>query len=171
LGGRSGSGGTGGEGTPKRIFVTTTGQSANLGGISGADALCAAQASDAGLQGDFKAWLSTTSSAAADRLVRSSGPYVRIDGEVIAQDWEDLVDGFIDIPINVGPAGEALAGDVWTGTLVNGASYLSGDCDGFTSSGTSGLALCGSSGSNGSAWTQSRTPNCATVLRLYCVEQ
>jgi hypothetical protein len=172
-GGMEGTGGTAGgsEGTSSRIFVTSTGQNADLGGIAGADELCATQASEAGLQGVFKAWLSTKSSAAADRLAHSNGPYVRVDGTVIAQDWNDLVDGFIDAPINVGAAGQTLSGEVWTGTLVDGNPYSNDDCAGFTSSGTSGFALCGSSGSTATAWTQSSTPNCSTVLRLYCVEQ
>jgi len=51
-GGAGGSGGVGGQ-PESRIFRTDTNQSANLGGIAGADAICAAQALTACLEGEF----------------------------------------------------------------------------------------------------------------------
>ena len=62
----------------RRIFVTNTVRNASLGGIAGADALCATQAAGANLDGDFKAWLSTISSSASDRLTHSSVPYASV---------------------------------------------------------------------------------------------
>ena len=68
-GGDSATGGNGGDGgspsTDRRIFVTSAIQTAGLGGIAGADEICATEAADANLQGEFKAWLSTTSSSVA----------------------------------------------------------------------------------------------------------
>ncbi|MFZ1865203.1 MAG: hypothetical protein WAU39_13345 [Polyangiales bacterium] len=170
-GGAGGTGGSGGnEATQSRVFITNTAQTADFGGISGADELCANEASAAGLEGVFKAWLSTASSSVADRLTHSTGPYVLVGGTVIANDWDDLVDGSISAPINVDASGQTRTGDVWTGTLATGASYLSNDCDGFTN-GTTGVALCGTSSSANSTWTQNITPSCSTLLRLYCFEQ
>lgn len=171
LGGHGGTGGSGGvEVPPRRVFVTHTAQAAALGGIGGADQLCATQAAEAGLDGVFKAWLSTASSAVADRFVHSTEPYVLVNGTLIADDWEDLVDGSIAAPIDVDASGQSRTGDVWTGTLPTGGSDTLGDCEGFTSS-VAGIALCGTSSSATSLWTANIRPACATVLRLYCFEQ
>ena len=153
-----------------RMFVTETVQNANLGGIEGADGLCAAQAADANLQGEFKAWLSTRSSAVADRLTRANVPYVLVNETPVADNWDDLVNGSILAPINLDAKGEAHTGDVWTGTLANGDSYPNDDCAGFTSS-SAGIALCGDSTSKTETWTNRTTPACSVLLRLYCIEQ
>jgi hypothetical protein len=108
----------------RRVFVTSTVQTAALGGIAGADELCAAQAAGAELEGDFKAWLSTISSSVSQRLAHSTVPYVLVDGTTVASDWEDLVDGALLAPINLDANGQVRTGDTWTGTLATGASYL-----------------------------------------------
>ena len=157
-------------GSEWRVFVTNTVQNANFGGLDGADQLCATQAADAGLEGNFKAWLSTRSLSASDRLTHADGPYVLVDGTLLADDWDDLVDGFIAAPINLDASGAARTGDTWTGTLATGASYANDDCAAFAS-GSDGFALCGSTATIGAGWTQSATPDCSTELRLYCIEQ
>jgi hypothetical protein len=154
----------------RRVFVTNTIQNANFGGIAGADALCASQATAAGLEGEFKAWLSTAVSPVADRLTQSSVPYVLVDGTMVADDWVDLVDGFIDAPINLDANGLLRGGDVWTGTLPSGLSYANGDCAGFTDE-SEPMGLCGSTTTFGGGWTTSATPVCSTELRLYCFEE
>ncbi|MDH3623935.1 MAG: hypothetical protein OES69_10615 [Myxococcales bacterium] len=154
----------------RRMFITNTVQNADFGGIAGADELCAAQAADANLEGDFKAWLSTRSSSVSDRLTRSNGPYVLVDGTTVANDWDDLVNGSILASINLDANGERRTGDVWTGTLATGDSYPNDDCAAFTS-GSGGTALCGASASTDAKWTQNITPACSTRLRLYCIEQ
>ena len=102
--------------------------------------------------------------------VRDGECLVLVGATVIANDWDDLVDGSISAPINVDASGQTRTGDVWTGTLATGASYLSSDCGGFTN-GTTGVALCGTSSSANSTWTQNIAPSCSTLLRLYCFEQ
>jgi len=156
--------------TEWRIFRTETIQNANLGGIAGADAICAAQALAAGLEGEFKAWLSTIASPVADRVTQASGPYILVNGTPVANDWDDLVDGLILVPINLDANGVLRSGEVWTGTLANGASYLADDCAEFTS-GTTGMALCGATNSTTATWTENITPACSTQLGLYCIEQ
>ncbi|MGB5809511.1 MAG: hypothetical protein WBG86_03215, partial [Polyangiales bacterium] len=141
-----------------------------LGGVDGADAICAAQATAAGLEGEFAAWLSTLSSSVSDRLAQSTDPYVRVDGTLIANDWDDLVDGSIMAPINLDADGNPRGGDTWTGTLADGTPYLGEDCEGFTSD-AGGVGQCGSSATTGPAWTENITPACASQLRLYCVQQ
>ena len=154
----------------RRVFVTSTTQTASLGGIDGADALCASQAAEAGLSGEFKAWLSTVDSPVADRFVRSTQPYVLVDGTRIADDWDDLTDRTIQAIINLDASSTPRGDDVWTGTLPSGLSYIHTDCDGFTS-GTVGAALCGTTQSINAGWTASQVPRCDTPLRLFCFEQ
>jgi hypothetical protein len=155
----------------RRIFVTSSVQNAGLGGFDGADALCASEAAEAGLEGEFKAWLSTEAAAAADRLVQSTVPYVLVDGSLVADDWADLTDMSLETRINLDASGVERTGDVWTGTLPSGLSYVGqGDCDGFTN-GSDGAGLCGSTQSINSQWTASQLPGCSTRLRLYCIEQ
>jgi hypothetical protein len=154
----------------RRIFVTDSVQNADFGGLDGADALCTSQALANGLEGEFKAWLSTMASSVSDRLTHSSDPYVLVDGTPVANDWDDLVDGSILVPINLDASGQIRGGDVWTGTLPNGLPYTQGDCAGFTN-GTDGIGLCGSTASAAASWTASSTPECSLELRLYCIEQ
>ena len=154
----------------RRIFITNAVRDAALGGTDGADALCAAEARDAALGGEFKAWLSTISSPVSERLTHSTVPYVRVDGTMVANDWDDLVDGAILAPINLNANGELRSGDTWTGTLSTGAAYLGDDCVAFTDA-TARLALCGSSAATNAAWTASMLPRCDSPLRLYCIEQ
>lgn len=152
------------------IFVTETRQNAAFGGLDGADGLCAQQAADAGLDGEFKAWLSTMSDPVSDRLTRSPEPYVRVDGRLIAENWEDLLDGAIEAPIDLDASGARQTGDVWTGTLATGEFSPVGDCAGFTNA-ADGRAQCGDSESTTGAWTENITPACSISLRLYCVQQ
>ena len=152
------------------VFVTNTGQSADFGGIEGADALCVSQAAAAGLSGEFRAWLSTADSSVADRLTQSAVPYVLVDGTRIADDWADLTDGSLQAVIDLDATGMSHRADVWTGTLPSGLAYTEADCDGFTNGGM-GSALCGTTQSINSSWTANQVPTCDTRLRLFCFEQ
>ena len=71
------------------FFITSTnpGEGANLGGLEGADAHCAALAEAAGVTGKtWAAYLSTTTVDARDRI--GSGPWVNADGVTVAEDVE-----------------------------------------------------------------------------------
>ena len=172
-GGGDGAGGAGGDTGPteRRVFVTNTIQTGSMGGIAGADDICAMQADAAGLEGEFKAWLSTLASPASDRLLRSDVPYVLVDGTVIADDWDDLTNGDIQAPIDLDATGQELGGDVWTGTLPSGESYADGDCNGFMSNASDIRSLCGSTQFSDARWSAAQTPSCNARLRLFCIEQ
>lgn len=155
----------------RRIFVTATVQTGAMAGTAGADEICATQADAAGLEGEFKAWLSTLASPVSGRLVESTVPYVLVDGTVIAADWDDLTDDSIEAPINLDATGELRGGDVWTGTLPSGESYDGGDCEDFTSDSSGIRSLCGSTQFVDTRWSAAQTPSCSTRLRLFCIEQ
>jgi hypothetical protein len=154
----------------KRVFVTSVEYSGDLGGLEGADALCARHATAVALDGTYKAWLSTVSVSAASRLTRSNGPYERTDGVVVASNWADLTDGNLAAPINRDEIGAPVEAGVWTGTAIDGASYTEGDCDGFTNP-SGGRALCGQSDTGTESWTEDYVPPCSSYLRLYCLQQ
>nr|MBA3500495.1 hypothetical protein [Deltaproteobacteria bacterium] len=87
---------------PKRVFLTA-GQfsGAQIGGLTGADAKCQAEAMAANLTGTYKAWLSDITGSPSTRFTKSTiVPYVRTDGFLLAQSFDDLTDGTIAGPIN-----------------------------------------------------------------------
>ena len=51
-----------------KVFNSSTSYNGNLGGLTGADAKCQSRAAAAGLTGTYKAWLSSTTINAKDRL-------------------------------------------------------------------------------------------------------
>ncbi len=152
----------------KVVFATSGKQNGDLGGLAGADQICAEHAQSAGLEGDFKAWLSSPDESAAARLAHADIPYARTDGLRVAAGWDDLVDGELVAPIDRDETGVPVSGDAWTGTLPSGG-VAELTCAGFASPDEAGV--CGSSGETGASWTESSRPPCTAALRLYCVEQ
>ena|GEM_PF-6527591 len=172
------------------VFVTNLTFNGNLGGNQGADQICNSMAGAAGLNGNYKAWLSTSEifssgEDARDHLTHSGMPYVRTDGVQVADNWIDLTDGQLDAPITVDENGMIpnLANIyVWTGTNFIGdrtlppfdaADPLSSDnCvsdQGFESS--IGRAVAGILTATDQAWTDAVAFDCAAFLHLYCIEQ
>jgi len=80
--------------TSMSFFITSvgSGNGANLGGLAGADAHCAALASNAGSAGKtWRAYLSTSganSVNARDRI--GQGPWFNANGEMVARNLDDL---------------------------------------------------------------------------------
>jgi hypothetical protein len=165
----------------KRVFVTSTQQNGNLGGLTGADGICQTRANAASLGGTWRAWLSTPSVNANTRITNAE--YRRIDGiTVIATSLADLTDGTLNASIQVTEMGVTLTGpnDVFTGTLSNGT--LSPDSGGYNYHCTSwtsnqfagGVAAHRGSPSSVNSWWTLVTPGliyCNANARLYCFEQ
>jgi cysteine-rich repeat protein len=168
----------------RRVFVTSEIFTGALGGIMGAHNKCQTAANAAGLPGKFLAWLSTAESSPAQEFVKSAVPYIRVDGVVVAKDWDDLTDGSLTAPISLSETGlEPNAGMhgcalqdvpiVWTNTNEQGVGQrVYGDCGGWT----------GSDGDKGTSWGRpDRTDvhwtagcgggNCSFQASLYCFEQ
>ena len=76
---------------PMTFFVTSTDQSANFGGLAGADALCQRLATAAGAAGTWHAYLSTQGAGAVNARDRiGSGPWHNAAGVQIAANVADL---------------------------------------------------------------------------------
>lgn len=152
-----------------QVFVTATPTPGGFGGIPGADALCVAAATAAGLPAptSFVAWLSDVESDAIQRLTYD-GPWIRLDGVLVANGKSDLVDGTLHAPINLTETGAWLSYlGVWTATQASGA-YLGADCEGWTSSLAATQGRYGGANRANSNWTSNTTIACDYGGRLYC---
>ena len=155
---------------PLRVFLSGPTYTGNLGGLSGADQACNLVAHNAGLGGTWMAWMSDASVSAPDRLM-GDGPWVRIDGQLIASSKADLIDGALGNWLNVTENGFSLL----DGTRVMTATDDHGvpseyDCDGWTSNAASKFAIAGTPFAAG-GWSLSELRPCSFGTRLYCFEQ
>ena len=173
----------------KKVFVTENTFTGNLGGPTGADAICSGAAAEAGLSGNFKAWISgriQSGQDAAGRFSHSNLPYTLVNGTTVAGNWTALTSGTLDHAINVTELGNTVdeGTRVWTNTRIDGFAWdilrdcaLGGGpttwtCDPTTEcpfeSGKYGIA----SATDGS-WTGQESSNtaCSNAYRLYCFQQ
>jgi hypothetical protein len=165
----------------KKVFLTSTIGTGNLSawpdaaasgatGVAAGDAVCAARAQAAGLSGVFKAWLSTSTINAADRLT-SNGPWARLDGVKVADTKADLTDGILFSPINVDDTLTYWGGfSAWTGTGPDGHATAS-TCSDWTSAAPNGSGTRGIVSDAGSEWSDLSAPcDRGSQIGLYCFE-
>lgn len=167
-----------GDGTcgPCLAFMTSATRTGNLGGLDGADALCQGLAEAAGLPGAYLAWLSDSTGSPATRFTRATVPYIRVDGEVIAQDWDDLTDGSnLNRAINLteeGTGGAIAPNQVWTSTGDDGEQQVNPEnCDDWTNGTAASNGDFGLKSSIATSWTGSTSQACDNASRLYCFQQ
>lgn len=158
------------------VFISSESYKGNeLGGLWGADQRCGNLAAKAGLPGalTFKAWLSTASMSAADRLIHSPGRYVLVNGLVVAQNWSALTSGTLENPIMVDELSMTNENAVWTGTLASGepapGTEFCGDWD--AESGLDKFAGFGASTSVDATWSYIEPAGCLGAAPIYCIEQ
>ncbi|HEY8376347.1 MAG TPA: hypothetical protein VIK91_07660 [Nannocystis sp.] len=173
---------------PRIVFVTSAAWSGDLGGLTGADAKCQMLAEAAGLTGTYKAWLSTESEPAKDRLTHYSVPYVRTDGVQVAADWDDLTDGTLAEPIDRTEQGDPapivttpcviIQGSfthVFTQSWADGSYFdLRGACTDWSSGSPDGGGTnVGVAQATDAKWTDAchSASFCALQAHLYCVQQ
>lgn len=139
-------------------------------GLAAGDAICRNLASAAGLRDStaFKAWLSTDGTNAIGRF-QHDGPWMRLDGIVIAQSRLDLTDGDLESPLNRTETGLYLGNvGIWTGTLANG-TVASASCTNWSS--TSGTGEIGLANSVLIGWTEAGGMTCSFAYSyLYCLQ-
>ena len=150
------------------VFVTSMTYTADVvGGLGGADAICASHASDAGLPGRYLAYLSTADSNAGDRLSPARG-WVRRDGRPFVDTVADMHAGEVFYPVVFDEAGAAGPARIHTGTTAVGAyDTLNDQCNDFTEQTAGGRVTVGSTNvTTGFAATGVAT--CQTPLALLC---
>ncbi|MBU1104057.1 MAG: hypothetical protein KJ600_05875, partial [Nanoarchaeota archaeon] len=152
--------------TEYRTFLILNYLRPDFGGLEKGDLKCKFDIDS----GTWKAWLSNSTTSAFDRLHHSSVPYVLVDGTVVADNWNDLIDGTIQHGINMLPTGQTLPFSTyaWTGTNFDGSS-ANDNCNDWTTQDAS--VLRGISTATDSSWTSGQFSTCGQDGRLYCFEQ
>jgi hypothetical protein len=171
---------------PNFVFILGTAITGNLGGLSAADTLCEnAAASNATIpDGNYVAYLSTSTTAATSRLTLAAGGanasgWVRYDGLPVFDTVADIQAGKQFYPIKYSHTGTAIAevsspGNIMTGTGSTGAFYSTGtSCSNYTSA-VSASVGGGLPSAQGSLWSflAGTQPNCTgaspTPMYIYC---
>jgi cysteine-rich repeat protein len=166
-------------GRTRKVFVTSeTYQGAQFMGLIGADQRCRSLAAQADLPNfaTYVAWLSDSRTAARDRMVHGKGRYELVNGLLVANNWADLVDGELLIPINVTETSETYEPGVWTGTLPDGQIAPGSDhCADWTAQEFENSGYRGSAQTSDAQWTLVDSPvnpgDCGATSALYCFEQ
>ena len=160
------------------VFVSSQAFNGNLGTLTDADPICNLLAANAGLPGIYKTWVTGETNPdtrpPAFRFSRSFGPYVLVDGTIVANDWDDLTDGSLAAPINLNEKGEITSVEVWTGVAVDGTrlnSTREDTCNNLRSSSASYRGTFGLSTETGSAWSNANFDSCDQEKALYCFGQ
>lgn len=143
------------EDTSMSFFITSvgSGDGANLGGLAGADAHCAALAEAAGSTGKtWRAYLSTSGTNGVDARDRiGEGPWYNADGELVARSLADL--HYSNVLFTKQTALNEMGG------IVNGRGDDPNQHDILTGSNADGT----SSGNNCNNWTSDAETGSATV--------
>ena len=137
--------------------------------LAAADGACMDLASEAGLPGTYRAWLSTSTVDARDRLaldeVAAVG-WIRTDGLPFALSRDALLAGEVLYPIVLDELGDAHnTAAVLTNTNPDGTK-LGSDCTNFTNGGQP--TATGRAGTGTGQWTSLDDPACSAEARLYC---
>jgi hypothetical protein len=167
------SGADGSPGVPRRVvFVTQRTVDGNFGGLDAGDAICAAEAADAGLGGSFVAWLSNGLDEfnAKSRFVTDAGWYLTGDGGEVFSGPPAMTN--VSAP-QVGINRTAYAqiipvGQVWTGLWGDGLPYGK-DCAGWTTTQNDGVP--GDIGATTTGWTGAAPDFCTAEKRLICFQK
>lgn len=159
----------------RRVFVTSSGTSPSGGGLTSADNFCQARADAASLGGQYKAYIGTFSRQPRDII--QDGPYMMVNGTLVANNRADFYDGSIAAAINRTETNGTYTGQVATGarsygvvSLCNGGSAC--NCDEWTNPSGS-ILIMGEANQTGGSWGDCNCgPNCSSgPFRLYCFEQ
>jgi hypothetical protein len=141
--------------------------------LVGADSACQnyADSSASIPPGTYRAWLSTSSQSAADRIFSEAAndrvPIKNVAGEVIAANKARLLDGTID-NLFLDPSGLPSDDFVWTGTQIDGTVGRY-DCKAWGSSSSYDYGTAGVAEYHNGSWTDYNYPGCDNELRLYCI--
>ncbi len=153
---------------PNVAFVTASSHTGNLGGLAGADAICAQRAAAVNLPGTYRAWLSTPTISALSRLGSASG-WIRTDGKPLVDTTADLAAGRMYHPLRFHErVGDVGAIEVHTATTANGTFNVGGtSCSDYTSAASASFRG-GSSDGVSSVFTTWFSGDCSETARLYC---
>lgn len=156
----------------RRAFLSSTTFSP-WSGLAAADALCASDATTAGLPGTFRALLATSGATALARFSTSS-PWARVDHAVVTPTAVALGTASLwDAPINLQANGTTYHGNtgVWSGApRVDVAGTAATTCNNWSSN--SVLSVIGRAGeTNAVEAFGGLTVSCVSPMHVYCLQQ
>ncbi len=162
----------------KSVFVTSVSFKGNLGGLTGADDKCQAEADGTASivpSGTYLAWLSDGTHSPDTRFTKTAHPYILPGGTKIAEDFTDLTDGSILHPIDIDPTGEPVGlKEFWSGTNADGTTAAYGQtCDGWAADHAANFrGMAGRTHQSSTLWSTNfpRLP-CSRPGRLVCFQQ
>lgn len=142
------------------------------GSLAALDALCRNSAIDAGFDGEFVAWFSTTAASAASRLPMPGG-WVRPDNKPFALSTAALLRGEILYPARIDATGHDVTEDmvdstVYTGTNADGSTGA--NCDDFNFTNIATRALIGHADGAKETWTHEEDAQCTQNGYIYCFQ-
>jgi cysteine-rich repeat protein len=153
------------------VFITSEKYfGSEIQGIQGAHQICSNHANSAGLEGNWKAWISDSTQSPSTYFFHSDVKYQLLNEDIVALNWEDLIDGLLLEPISTNEFGQAVTGwNVWTGTNADGTPH-SNNCNDWTGS---GLARRGKNAQTDDDWTTDSSVSCGGTqdYHIYCFEQ
>ncbi len=169
--------------TKKIVFVTEGLYNGNLGGVSGADAICQDEAIAAQLPGTFKAWIADTDPSSAPAYRFSFDPndhYALVNGDVVALSLNDIFNGSVLINTITCtatgaypyPDDSAILG-AWTNVTISGGQARVEDwasCGDWSTT-TLVTGLIGHYGEVDSRWTLDGQASCWMSIPIYCFQQ
>ncbi|RKZ32843.1 hypothetical protein DRQ33_05170 [bacterium] len=172
------------------LFGTLSNYNGNLGGRSGADAICAAELPSAlsGKVSDVKAFISVASNDEIRDLHNNDsdvdgviGPYESTSPIIaynrgwgttvqIASSWQTLLDGNIEQPLSNLWSVQPPNVDWWSGSKTDGSLYsTSYYCNGWTNGTASYLGYTGDKNATSTGWIFYTNRYCNNSYRLVCV--
>lgn len=167
-------------GLAMRVFLSSGTYNGALGGIQGAHEKCQSLADEQpSLQlngfeepAEFRAWIAEFFVGPADYFAQNNGPYIRVDGEVVAESWDELVSGGLANPILATEKGALKPGShAWTSVMPDGTGGFLANCNSWTLKTEQGKGRVGFVDETSSAWTLGGNDDCPIQNHLYCFEQ
>ena len=165
----------------KTIFVTSTTHTGDLGGLTGADAICQSLADSPSSivpKGEYVALLSTDQVDGGTRPTPAGGPYISARGLPVAHSTPDLFNTENDHLVNfigndeLGASYQSLGViGVWTGTTGHGRYRLNMACLNWESDDSNDSGRIGNTVGTDDGWLDSVDEDCSELNRLYCVQR
>jgi len=154
----------------KHVFVTSTLFSGALGGLGAADMYCQVTATEGGLTGTYKAWISGPATNAFDRIEDVGPWYSTRDVQAFATKADLRSSPQAEIFDEAGSPGETLRG-AWTGTDSQGNATVE-TCNAWTDATSSASATTGTGVSGDAMWGGGNAPlSCDSHAPILCFEQ
>ncbi len=158
------------------VFATSKTYAGSLGGLTGADALCAQAATSSGLLGHYVAWLATSTTNALTRLGSARGwigtsglPFADTTG--VAGGKTGIRNGQIYYPptyTEFGTTNSSSIASSWTGANEDGSLATGYNCNDWTDGTTSFSGAAGFQTYGSTEWTYEFVSDCTGSSSVYC---